>query len=189
MNKERLSTFIDAMIAIIMTILVLELEKPAEINFWGFWELRNHYFAYALSFFWLGAMWVNLHNNWYHIKRINRYIIWAALLMLFSSSLFPYATSIVSENFNNGSAQVFYGLIVLMVTASNQFMYWLIGKENEKDTVTSTTLTSRNKWAKYDILIKILGILLSMTIFPSAMIYAVLFTLVVFVIPNQLKKP
>ncbi|CAH1851968.1 hypothetical protein R078138_00462 [Convivina praedatoris] len=51
MNKERLATFIDAMLAIIMTILVLELEHPKTISLAGFWAMREHYFAYTLAFF------------------------------------------------------------------------------------------------------------------------------------------
>lgn len=56
MGQERLSAFIDAVIAIIMTILVLELDKPKTLDWQGLWELRENFFAYALSFFWLGAM-------------------------------------------------------------------------------------------------------------------------------------
>lgn len=68
MGKDRLIAFTDAVLAIVMTILVLELNKPDSISFSGFWALRENFFAYTLSFFWLGTMWVNLHNEWYHVK-------------------------------------------------------------------------------------------------------------------------
>jgi len=64
MNKERMAAFTDAVLAIIMTILVLELEKPATMTLAGLWDLRANFFAYALSFFWLGLMWLTHHNNW-----------------------------------------------------------------------------------------------------------------------------
>ncbi len=63
MNKERLSAFADAVLAIIITILVLELEKPTHLNLTGFAELWPNYMAYTISFFWLGAMWINMHNE------------------------------------------------------------------------------------------------------------------------------
>lgn len=57
MSKERLGAFMDAVIAIVMTILVLELEKPAKPTLEAFWNLRINFAAYALSFLWLAAMW------------------------------------------------------------------------------------------------------------------------------------
>ena len=64
MEKERLVTFTDAVLAIIMTILVLELKKPTEPTLAQLWALRESFLAYALSFFWLGSMWIALHNTW-----------------------------------------------------------------------------------------------------------------------------
>lgn len=56
MSKERLAAFADAVLAVIITILVLELGKPAHLTVQGFLELWPNYLAYAISFFWLGAM-------------------------------------------------------------------------------------------------------------------------------------
>ena len=61
MNKERLAAFMDAVLAIIMTILILELKKPETATLKALWNLRVNFFAYTISFFWLGTMWVNLH--------------------------------------------------------------------------------------------------------------------------------
>lgn len=101
MNKERLVAFFDAMLAIIMTILVIELEKPAEMTWNAVLELKENFFAYALSFFWLGTMWVNLHNEWHDAKYISRSVIWWNVILLFFSSLCPYVTDVVSNNFNS----------------------------------------------------------------------------------------
>ena len=70
MNKERLAAFMDAVLAIIMTILILELKKPETANLKALWDLRTYFFAYTISFFWLGTMWINLHNEWLKIKYI-----------------------------------------------------------------------------------------------------------------------
>ena len=69
MGKERLMAFTDAVLTIIMTILVLELEKSATASLEALWNLKENFFAYALSFFWLGTMWVNLKAN-HHEKAI-----------------------------------------------------------------------------------------------------------------------
>ena len=83
MSKERLTAFTDAILAIIMTILVLELEKPETADWASFWALRSHFFSYTISFFWLGAMWVNMHNLWHGIKKIDNKVIWWSIIMLF----------------------------------------------------------------------------------------------------------
>ena len=106
MNKERLAAFTDAVLAIIMTILVLELEKPAQVTLAGLWALRANFFAYTLSFFWLGLMWTTHHNNWHLVKKVTNHTVMYSLLMLFVASLFPYTTSLVASNFNNATSQV-----------------------------------------------------------------------------------
>lgn len=64
MTKERVTVFIDAVLAIVMTILVLELKAPDQVTMAGFfWALRDQFVAYFISFFWVGTMWVGLHNT------------------------------------------------------------------------------------------------------------------------------
>lgn len=188
MSKERLAAFADAVLAIIITILVLELEKPAHLAVQGFLELWPNYLAYAISFFWLGAMWINMHNEWYGVKRITTGTLWATLIMLFFSSLFPYATSIVSANFNNKEAQVFYGIIVLLITFANSNMYASIAKADMKVSLGKWMKRVHRSWAIYDIVIKVLGLILAATVYPPAMLYSVLITLLFLVIPNQIKR-
>ncbi|PRO77489.1 hypothetical protein C6Y10_15895, partial [Lactiplantibacillus pentosus] len=71
----------DAVLAIIMTILVLELEKPAQVTLAGLWALRANFFAYTLSFFWLGLMWTTHHNNWHLVKKVTNHTVMYSLLM------------------------------------------------------------------------------------------------------------
>ncbi|MBO5562065.1 MAG: DUF1211 domain-containing protein [Firmicutes bacterium] len=71
MKKGRVAAFTDAVLAIIMTILVLELEKPSTPALSAVWELKHSFFSYTLSFFWLGSMWVNIHNEWERIEKIS----------------------------------------------------------------------------------------------------------------------
>ncbi|MBL1225893.1 TMEM175 family protein [Enterococcus sp. BWR-S5] len=185
MRKERLAAFTDAVLAIIMTLLVLELKKPDVLSFAGFWALRENFFAYTLSFFWLGTMWVNLHNEWENIERISKKTVWATLIMLFFSSIFPYSTSIVAANFSNGVAQGFYGLIVLLVTFSNLLTYQTLLAPNTSSELFLKRMNHRVHWLTYDIILKIIGFVVSVTIYPPAMSLSVVLTLLLFVIPNQ----
>ena len=184
MEKERLGAFIDAVLAIVMTILVLELEKPKTFNVQGLWELRTNFFAYGISFFWLGAMWVNIHASSHLIKKVSQKTVWATIVMLFFSSLFPYTTQLIATHFTNGTMQAFYGVIVLLITFSVLWYYSTLEEVNDGAEMFGL-IADRQKWLAWDIGIKILGLILSLTIFPAGVGISVLVTLIFIVIPKQ----
>lgn len=176
MNKERLTAFTDAVLAIIMTILVLELEKPSEPTLKAIWELRTSYFSYTLSFFWLGTMWVNLHNEWHKVEKISKSVVWWSVILLFFSSWFPYTTSFVNSYFYSSTAQVFYGIIVLAVTYVNIELSKALEKANENNKKLKEKTVKRRNWLHIDILIKIAGLIISIFVYPPAMMLSVLVT-------------
>ena len=187
MNKERLAAFMDAVLAIIMTILILELKKPETATLKALWNLRVNFFAYTISFFWLGTMWVNLHNEWHKIKYITPSIVWVNAVILFFSSFFPYVTSFVTSYYNSSVAQGFYGVIVLAVTFCNIISGHLIGKANRNDEKSQESLKIRMRWLSIDIIIKIMGLIISCTFYPPAMMISVYITLLGIVLPAQYK--
>lgn len=174
MKKDRVAAFTDAVLAIIMTILVLELEKPATINLLSFWELRHSFFSYTLSFFWLGSMWVNIHNEWQGIEKINSKSLWVTLILLFFCSLIPYATDLVSRDFHNKVAQGFYGLFVLGVTFSNIWLSHVIENSNDSIQLPNEVMRKRRQLLWIDIVVKIIGLIISLTIYPPMMMYSVI---------------
>ena len=150
MSKERLIAFYDAVLAIIMTILVLELEKPDEMSLRGFLELKESFFAYALSFFWLGTMWVNHHNLWMEVEKISVKTVWTTMFLLFMASFFPYTTTIISKNFYSAIAQSFYGLIIIGVTIAAIFSADTLIKVNEDNKSLTEKIKKRELLLKYD---------------------------------------
>ena len=187
MNKERLAAFMDAILAIIMTILILELKKPETATLKALWNLRVDFFAYTLSFFWLGTMWVNLHNEWHKIKYITPSIVWVNVVILFFSSFFPYVTSFVTSYYNSSVAQGFYGIIVLAVTFCNIISLYLIEKVNKHDKELQESLKTMIRWIKVDISIKIIGLIISCIFYPPAMMISVYITLFGIAFPEQCK--
>jgi uncharacterized membrane protein len=187
MEKDRLGAFVDAVLAIIMTILVLELPRPETYDLAGLWALRTNFFAYALSFFWLGAMWVNIHYSYHAVERINQKTVWSAVIMLFFSSFYPYATKLVADAFWNRTIQVLYGAVVLLITVAVLGYYRQLRLINGGEGMRSLVL-HRRRWIRIDIVLKIVGLVLSATFFPPASSIAVLVTLLVLVIPSQLAQ-
>ena len=193
MEKDRLGAFIDAVMAIIMTILVLELPRPATYDVSGLWALRTNFLAYAISFFWLGAMWVNIHKSYHLVDKITQKTVWKSIIMLFFSSFFPYVTKLIADEFWNKTMQGFYGIIVLLITISVMGYYGElgigIGRETpEAEKKAKVLELYKQKWIWFDIGLKVIGLILSITVFPPAMSCAVIVTLLFLVIPKQLKE-
>lgn len=166
MNKDRLAAFTDAILAIIMTILVLELEKPSEASWAAVWVLRQSFVSYIISFFWLGAMWVNLHSQWQRIERIDNRVVWCSIVMLFFASLFPWVTDFVGINFMSRFANGAYLFVVLAVSFANIALNRYVGEANRKDSefYSETKAVDRIMWI--DIAIKVVGFGISMVICP-----------------------
>lgn len=174
MNKERLVAFTDAVLAIIMTILVLELPKPTEPTLDAIFALKESFLAYTLSFFWLGSMWVSLHNIWHKVDKISTKIIWWNIALLFFASLIPYTTSLVSEYFNNGIIQAFYGLVVIFVTITNAILNIVLDEPNKENKELLSITKGFRKILLIDIFIKIVGLVIAISIYPPAMMISVL---------------
>ena len=174
MEKEKLGAFMDAVLAIIMTILVLELEKPSAPTFEAIWELKMNFLAYTLSFFWLGTFWINIHNQWVRIKYVSKNVVWWSIIVLFFASFFPYATSFVSSNFYSVAPQIFYGIVVFGVTFSVWNMWGELAKANKE---IEKEIMFRKKVLRGDIALKILGFILTLTIYPPAVTISVLVTM------------
>lgn len=178
MQKERLIAFTDAVLAIIMTILVLELEKPAEASVAAFWELRWNFFAYALSFFWLGSLWIGLNSIWEKVRKVSSAVVWWNMTLLFAASLIPYATSLVSAHFQSRVMQGFYGVTVIVMTSVNYVLHKVIDKPNRDVPELLSATAAYRALLLPDILIKTLGLVIAFAFWPPAMMFSVLFAAV-----------
>ena len=166
MNKDRLAAFTDAILAIIMTILVLELEKPTEASWAAVWALRQSFASYIISFFWLGAMWVNLHSQWQRIEKIDNRVVWCSIIMLFFAALFPWVTDFVGRNFMSRFANGAYLFVVLAVSFANIALNRFVGEANREDRnfYNETKAVDRIMWI--DIAIKVVGFGIAVVICP-----------------------
>lgn len=174
MKKERLIAFTDAILAIIMTILVLDLDKPSEPSLQAFWALRASFFSYILSFFWLGSMWVTLNSIWEKAEKINTNVVWWNLFLLFLGSLIPYATSLCGNYFDNRIIQAFYGVVVTVMTACNYCLHGSLAKADRDNRELQTAVKAYQKMLLPDILLKTVALVLSLTVYPPIMMYGVL---------------
>ncbi|WP_461436275.1 TMEM175 family protein [Methanosphaera sp.] len=115
METNRLEAFYDAIIAIIVTVLVLELPQPASPSLAAIWALKTNYFAYFISFLVCANLWQYHHLIYNHVEKINSKIIWLNILLMLVFSLIPYITTFVANNLYSLIPQVLYGLDFILV--------------------------------------------------------------------------
>jgi uncharacterized membrane protein len=114
MTRGRLEAFTDAVIAIVMTIMVLNLRPPAGQGFSDLKPLVPKLLVYALSFTFLAIYWNNHHHLMHVVERIDSRVLWANMGLLFALSLTPAATSWLGEHPGNTAPVVVYGLVLLL---------------------------------------------------------------------------
>jgi uncharacterized membrane protein len=114
MEKNRLEAFSDGVIAIIITIMVLELRPPPAIELADLKPLLPVVLSYVLSFIYVGIYWNNHHHMFHSTKRVTGGILWANLHLLFWLSLFPFTTAWVGENHLAPTPVAVYGFVLLM---------------------------------------------------------------------------
>jgi uncharacterized membrane protein len=118
MNKTRLEAFSDGVLAIIITIMVLEIKIPKSSNWSELQALIPVFISYLMSFMYIGIYWGNHHHLLHSLKAISSGIIWSNLNLLFWLSLLPFATGWMGENHFEPNTVLVYGIILLMCAIS-----------------------------------------------------------------------
>jgi uncharacterized membrane protein len=114
MNKTRLEALSDGVLAIIITIMVLEIKTPHDDSWAALRELYPYFLSYALSFVFVGIYWGNHHHLFHTFQHINAGIIWANMNLLFWLSLVPFATGWMGENHFARNPVILYAALLLM---------------------------------------------------------------------------
>lgn len=122
MKKEKLDAFTDAVVAIIITLMVLEIKLP-QVTADNLWEVLRHIAIYALSFVVIGITWLNYNTFFKYVDKITTRIIWLNLSFLFMLSLVPLPTQALGEAFFVKESHMFYGIILALVATSYSLMY------------------------------------------------------------------
>lgn len=120
MNKGRLEAFSDGVIAIIITIMVLELKAPRDDA--GLLALLPVFLSYILSFVYVGIYWNNHHHLLQISERVNGSVLWANLHLLFWLSLIPFVTAWIGNSHFGSHAVAAYGVLLLLCAAAYSFL-------------------------------------------------------------------
>ncbi len=122
MGKGRLEAFSDGVIAIIITIMVLEMKVPHGDSLEALLPLAPVFLSYVLSFAYVGIYWNNHHHMLHACGKVSGAVLWANLHLLFWLSLFPFATGWMGENHFAAMPSALYGVVLLMAAVA----YWVL---------------------------------------------------------------
>jgi uncharacterized membrane protein len=130
MGKGRLEAFSDGVIAIIITIMVLEMKVPHGADLGALVELRHVFVSYVLSFVYVGIYWNNHHHMLHASRQVSGAVLWANLHLLFWLSLLPFATAWMGENhFARMPCALYGGVLFLAAVAYKLLQHAIIAAE------------------------------------------------------------
>src|SRR4051812_14001086 len=157
MGKGRLEAFSDGVIAIIITIMVLELKVPHGDSPESLLPLLPVFFSYVLSFVYVGIYWNNHHHMLHASTKVSGAVLWANLHLLFWLSLFPFATGWMGENHFGSMPSALYGVVLLMAACA----YWILQQTiiaGEGDASVLKAAVGRDRKGKFSPLLYFIAI-------------------------------
>src|SRR5258708_10187044 len=140
MESNRLEAFSDGVLAIIITIMVLELKVPRGVDLAALRSLLPVFSSYVLSFIYVGIYWNNHHHLFHSTKHVSAAILWANLHLLFWLSLFPLATAWLRENQAAPMPSAVYGLVLLMAAIPYYLLQCAIIAHEGRDSLLARAL-------------------------------------------------
>jgi uncharacterized membrane protein len=141
MPSGRLAAFSDGVLAIIITIMVLEMKVPHGASIADLWPLLPLFLSYVLSFVYVGIYWNNHHHMLHVTERVNGAILWANLHLLFWLSLIPFVTGWMGENSFAPAPTALYGVVLLAAAIAYRILQRVIIAEHGESSLLATAIS------------------------------------------------
>jgi uncharacterized membrane protein len=184
MDKTRLETFSDGVIAIIITIMVLELKVPHNPTWQSYWDAYPVFASYAISYVFVGLFWSNHHNLLRSAQTVNNKVIWMNMLALFWVSLIPFTTAAMGENAFSSVTVTVYALVLVLVSGSNMLLVQHLKKVHDAHEVSKNPfkLNFRNY---ITVIINLAAALIAFVGFPKSAFLLIALTSILWFLPGE----
>lgn len=183
MESTRLEAFSDAVMAIVITIMVLELKAPEDTELNALIPLIPVFLSYMLSFFYIGIIWNNHHHLFHLVHHVNGKTLWANLLFLFCVSMIPFSTSWLGEHHAAKMPAAIYGFNLLLVALSGNIVKNTIVKHKSIN-INAKEILNSNTQFKTTLMLYLLGIVLSF-FYSIIAVILYLFAAILWAVPNK----
>ena len=188
MNTNRFETFFDAILAIIITVLVLKLTQPASPTFGAVLALNARFITYAICFLVIFIIWYDNHNLFQVVEEIDNRVLFIYALQIFAISLLPYFATWVALNIKSVAAQTMYGIVFLAIDVLYIISIYAIYRANPYNCGLCQA-NFRSIYSYIPIAIMILGFVLTYTIYAPGIYISVLLSVICWLIFSRLKRP
>lgn len=172
MKSERFEALIDAIIAIIITIIVLDLPMPSVVTWDSIFALKMNFFAYFVSFLLCYNFWNNHQKFFGYIKTIDHRVMWLGAGSMFVLSFIPYLTSLITTDFNAFFPLFLYGLIFIAIDILFLMSCYILKNVDSDNLELEKRVGIITKKIIIIILIIIMGIIIGYLAYPSAILFS-----------------
>ena len=172
MNSERFEALIDAIVAIIITIIVLDLPIPEVVSWSSLFALRMNFFAYFVSFLLCYNFWNNHQKFFGYIEKIDHRVMWLGAGSMFVLSFIPYLTSLITNDFNALFPLFLYGLIFILIDLFVLKSCYILKNIDEDNVELTNRINIITKKITIIILIIVIGMVIGYVAYPPAVLYS-----------------
>lgn len=179
METGRFEAFIDAILAIIITIIVLEIPLASNGSWQALWALKYEFVIYAISFTVCFSFW-NFNNNLFSlVNKIDSRVIWTMGLTLFVVSLFPYLTTFAAENFYQFIPQFLYGVVFILTALLSKLISKFLKESDPGNVALILAMETDYVFVMMSVIVAI-GIIIAYVIYPPAVIISCIISIIAF---------
>ena len=185
MNKNRLEAFSDGILAIIITIMVLDLKVPINPPWQSYVDAYPIFVSYALSFILVGLYWSTHHHLFHNVQKVNNKVLWMNMFALFWQSLIPFATASMGENKFTNVTVIVYALVLTFCTISHTFLVNSLIRLHGKNSNFSTIANKDKRKGNITLTMNILAIFIAYLGYPRVAFLTIVLTAIQWFIPNN----
>lgn len=179
METERFEALIDAILAIIITMIVMEIPLPATPTLPALLELYPDFIAYTLSFMLCFNIWIYHHNLFNIVNKINSTITWTSGINMMIVGLLPHVTMMISTNFYSFTAQAMFGSIFIITNLSSYLVDILIYQEDRANIALALAKEERKKITITCLIIQVIGLILGYLLYPPLVVVACMLSIII----------
>lgn len=187
METNRFETFFDAIIAIVITVLVLKIPQPASPTLGAFLDLQNIYVAYLISFLILYNLWYANHNLFQLVETIDNTTLWIYGFMTFVISLIPYFTIWIANNVYSVAAETMFGVIFIATHILNTLATRAVYKSNPYNK-NLRKINHDSYYMNLPMIVILIGFILTYTVYSPGIYFACLISIILWIVIGRIVR-